>query len=48
MRLYHGTDLLSAKDICVNGIDLSKSRKHIDFGRGFYLTDDYFTAKKMG
>lgn len=46
MRLYHGTDLLSAKDICVNGIDLSKSRKHIDFGRGFYLTDDYFTAKK--
>lgn len=44
MRLYHGTDLKSAKNICENGIDFTKSKNKLDFGRGFYLTDDYERA----
>ncbi|MBR1658703.1 MAG: DUF3990 domain-containing protein [Oscillospiraceae bacterium] len=46
MILYHGTDEISARDICCNGIDLSKSRQNVDFGRGFYLTDDESQARK--
>ena len=40
IRLYHGTNLESAFNIAVNGIDLSKSEKYLDFGSGFYLTND--------
>ena len=40
IRLYHGTILESAFDIAINGIDLSKSEKYLDFGAGFYLTND--------
>lgn len=38
MRLYHGSNQLITK------IDLSKCKPHKDFGRGFYMTGDYFRA----
>jgi len=41
MRLYHGSNLR------INRIDLSKSKAHKDFGKGFYLTQDYNRAVKM-
>lgn len=34
MRLYHGSNTVIEK------IDLSRSKPHKDFGRGFYLTED--------
>lgn len=37
---YHGTNLSSAIDIYEKGIDFSKSKDKLDFGVGFYLTDD--------
>lgn len=40
MILYHGTN----KDF--DKIDISKSNIKSDFGIGFYLTDDYNTAKE--
>jgi len=40
LRLYHGTNLSSAFDIWLHGIDLSKSLPNLDFGKGFYVTDD--------
>lgn len=43
---YHGTNESSAYDICESGIDFSKSKKELDFGSGFYLTDDFEVAKK--
>ena len=45
MVLYHGTDLESAIDIEKNGVKLSKGRDFVDFGKGFYLTDNKGTAK---
>ena len=45
MRLYHGTDLSQAENIIKKGVDLSKSRKYLDFGRGFYLTPSYSQAE---
>lgn len=42
MRLYHG----STTDI--ETIDLTKSRPNKDFGRGFYLSEDYEQAWRMG
>lgn len=44
MRLYHGTDTNSAYFIKAK-IDLSKSRKNVDFGPGFYTTPSYNSAK---
>ena len=41
MRLYHGPN----NDIEV--IDITKSLRHKDFGRGFYLTPDRGTAVRM-
>lgn len=41
MRLYHGTNQFFEK------IDLRKSKPNKDFGKGFYLSDDYEQALKM-
>ena len=43
---YHGTNESSALNICNVGIDFSKSKKELDFGIGFYLTDDPVIAKR--
>ena len=43
---YHGTNESSAHNICEHGIDFTKSKKELDFGRGFYMTDDKNVAKK--
>ena len=45
MILYHGTIKESADSI-VQGIDLTKSKASVDFGRGFYLTEDELQAIK--
>ena len=42
MRLYHGTN------IDFQEIDIAKSNPYKDFGRGFYLTDLYHQAERMG
>lgn len=47
MILYHGTILQYALNICENGIDLTKSKNFLDFGKGFYTTSDYNMAKNM-
>ena len=39
-KTYHGTNLSSAFDICLHGIDLNKSLPNLDFGKGFYVTDN--------
>ena len=39
--LYHGTLDRYADSIKRDGIILSKSKKFLDFGPGFYLTEDY-------
>ena len=39
--LYHGSN------VAVSEIDLSKSVKGKDFGRGFYTTNDFFQAEKF-
>jgi hypothetical protein len=41
MKLYHGSN------IGIEEIDLSKSKPNKDFGKGFYLSDDYEQARKM-
>lgn len=41
MRLYHGTNM------AFETIDLMKSRPNKDFGRGFYLSDNYEQAIDM-
>lgn len=41
MKLYHGSN------IEIEVIDLDKGRKGKDFGRGFYLSEDYKQAVKM-
>lgn len=38
--LYHGTIDKYADDIITNGINLSKSKHSLDFGPGFYTTED--------
>ncbi len=40
MILYHGTNL------DFEGIDLAKSRPDKDFGKGFYLSDDFKQAQE--
>lgn len=48
--LYHGTIDKYAHDILRNGIILSKSKRYLDFGPGFYTTTDkdfaILTAKR--
>ena len=46
MKLYHGTNATSAYSIFNGGIDLSKSMLYLDFGQGFYTTDDKDKAIK--
>lgn len=41
MKLYHGTN----KEF--DRIDLLKSNPNKDFGRGFYLSADYYQALNM-
>ena len=43
--LYHGTSKKSANNIRKYGVDLSYSRKNLDFGAGFYLTSNKGQAK---
>lgn len=40
IKLYHGSNCIVERG------DLSKSRENIDFGQGFYLTEDKMMAKK--
>ena len=46
MKLYHGTNRSSALNICVEGINLLCSEPYLDFGIGFYTTDDKCKAKQ--
>lgn len=39
LKTYHGTNLSSAFDIWLHGIDFNKSLPNLDFGKGFYVTD---------
>ena len=41
MILYHGSNMVFEK------IDLNKSKTNKDFGKGFYLSDNYEQAEKM-
>ena len=41
MRLYHGSNQQILE------IDLKKSKDHKDFGRGFYMTQDFSRAVAM-
>lgn len=43
---YHGTNEGSAINICKSGINFAKSKKELDFGIGFYLTDDEGVARR--
>jgi hypothetical protein len=44
--LYHGTDINSARAICdAQKADVSVGSYKVDFGPGFYLTDDINAAK---
>lgn len=40
MTFYHATNML------IERIDLKKSRNRVDFGKGFYLTDKFGTARE--
>lgn len=40
IKVYHGTNLSSAFDIWLHGINLNKSLPNLDFGKGFYVTDN--------
>ena len=45
--LYHGTDDCSAIDLYqTQSVNVKRGLKHTDFGRGFYLTDDFNRAAK--
>lgn len=46
MQLYHGTLSCYAENIINSGIDVYFSRKNIDFGHGFYLTNKEQTARE--
>jgi hypothetical protein len=39
MTFYHGTNMIIGK------LTLDRARKRVDFGKGFYLTDKFGTAK---
>lgn len=44
LKLYHGTNLSSAFDIWLRGINLDKSLPNLDFGKGFYVTNSKVKA----
>ncbi|MFM1652556.1 RHS repeat-associated core domain-containing protein [Brevibacillus sp. B_LB10_24] len=44
--LYHGTTAANAFNIHENGIDLSKSRSDLDFGKEFYVTRNLKQAQE--
>jgi len=44
--LWHGCLNSDVKNIVTNGIDLSRSRNSLDFGRGFYTTTKRVQAEK--
>ena len=46
-KWYHGTHYFRLQGIIENGIDLSKSRKRLDYGPGFYLTTNFDQAVKL-
>ena len=46
LELFHGTIKRFAEDIANNGIDVSKSRDKLDFGKGFYLTNIKYFAER--
>lgn len=46
MKLYHGTSSISADNILKNGINLNKGNEKVDFGKGFYTTNDFDFAKQ--
>ncbi|WP_168735606.1 RHS repeat-associated core domain-containing protein [Cohnella fermenti] len=45
ITLYHATSLTSAEDILANGIDINRGRSNLDFGQGFYVTDNFQQAQ---
>lgn len=45
-KYYHGTNMVSAKDILEKGINLQSGRQDADFGQGFYTTESYEQAKR--
>lgn len=46
ITIYHGTDRISAQRICSKDIDVSiNHHRRLDFGPGFYTTDDIERAK---
>ncbi|CAF1181742.1 unnamed protein product [Adineta steineri] len=45
IRLYHGTDIKSIKNLCQYGINLYEChRLNSDFGPGFYVTENFDDA----
>lgn len=46
IKVYHGTNLSSAFDIWLHGINLCKSLPNLDFGKGFYVTDNKIKARE--
>jgi hypothetical protein len=43
--LYHGTDMDSAKEICITQlIDVKRGSPRTDFGQGFYTTNNFDSA----
>jgi len=46
MYLYHGTLSIHLHSILEFGIDISKGKVSVDFGQGFYLTNDFSQAEK--
>jgi len=45
MTLYHATSNEAAASIYANGVDLDHANRDMDFGRGFYVTDDISQAQ---
>lgn len=45
MKVYHGTISSGAENIIKNGISLTKGKRKVDFGQGFYTTSSFKFAK---
>ncbi|WP_410795808.1 DUF3990 domain-containing protein [Paenibacillus sp. J5C2022] len=45
MTLYHATSTEHAENILENGIDIFAGRSNLDFGEGFYVTNDMTQAQ---
>lgn len=46
MYIFHGTTLDAAIDIMTRGVDLTKSNERLDFGPGYYTTDNRVFAER--